>query len=241
VAQTLAHFIFECNLGKLISYTLKFAALLAAIVHDVGHPGVNNLFLIASKHKLALTYNDKSPLENMHANFAFEVMLVDKCNVLGNFPKDQVLGIRRAMIEMILATDNAKHAKYLDILNTRISKGDMFDEKSGVEDQITLLRIALHAADVSNPAKRVDLYKKWTGFIVEEFYCQGDKERELDLPIGAINDRKNPIPEAKFQVGFISAIVLPLYNSFSRIPGMNISHCVDMLNKNLQMWKTDGP
>lgn len=44
-----------------------FSMLVAAYCHDVGHDGVNNTFHVASGSELALTYNDNSVLENMHA------------------------------------------------------------------------------------------------------------------------------------------------------------------------------
>jgi len=52
-----------------------FSTLVGALAHDVGHPGLNNLFLVKSKHPLALTYNDRSPLENMHASVLYEVFM----------------------------------------------------------------------------------------------------------------------------------------------------------------------
>ena len=43
-----------------------FAALFAALIHDVGHPARTNQFLINTGHDLALLYNDNSVLENHH-------------------------------------------------------------------------------------------------------------------------------------------------------------------------------
>ena len=49
-----------------------FALLTSALAHDVGHPGVNNAFLVNTGAPLAMRYNDISPLENMHASIMFE-------------------------------------------------------------------------------------------------------------------------------------------------------------------------
>ena len=51
-----------------------YALLLAALAHDLEHPGVNNSYLIKSKHPLAITYNDISVLENRHAACFFELV-----------------------------------------------------------------------------------------------------------------------------------------------------------------------
>ena len=55
-------------------------ALIAAAVHDVAHPGNNNLFEVKTMSKLALRYNDVSVLENMHAATAFETLAKSGCN-----------------------------------------------------------------------------------------------------------------------------------------------------------------
>ena len=51
-----------------------FSAVVGAFVHDVGHTGVNNNFLVQTGSQLALRFNDQSPLENMHVAIAFEAM-----------------------------------------------------------------------------------------------------------------------------------------------------------------------
>merc|ERR1740138_1575972 len=50
------------------------AFIIAAICHDVKHFGRNNAFCIASEHQLAVLYNDKCVLENMHTATTFELL-----------------------------------------------------------------------------------------------------------------------------------------------------------------------
>ena len=59
-----------------------FAALFAALIHDVHHPGRTNQFLINTRHELALLYNDNSVLENHHLAVAFQTMQVRKKSML---------------------------------------------------------------------------------------------------------------------------------------------------------------
>lgn len=44
----------------------KFSLMIAALSHDLDHPGVNNAFLVNTRDPLATVYNDSSVLENAH-------------------------------------------------------------------------------------------------------------------------------------------------------------------------------
>ena len=48
-----------CNVIDFLEYHETFAVLVAALAHDLGHPGVNSRFLIGTRHTLAMTYNDR--------------------------------------------------------------------------------------------------------------------------------------------------------------------------------------
>ena len=96
---------------------LRFGLLVAAVGHDLGHPGVNNPFLVEpgpevrfgsssgpgalrlfffnlrglvvectswvprTRHEVAVTYNDRSPLENMHCAKLFQILRQPETNV----------------------------------------------------------------------------------------------------------------------------------------------------------------
>jgi len=54
------------SIQEIISPASYFAGLIAAAIHDFKHPGKNNAYLVNSENELALRYNDKAVLENMH-------------------------------------------------------------------------------------------------------------------------------------------------------------------------------
>mmetsp|Transcript_32872 Transcript_32872/g.53118 ORF Transcript_32872/g.53118 Transcript_32872/m.53118 type:complete len:140 (-) Transcript_32872:110-529(-) len=102
------------------------------------------------------------------------------------------------------------------------------------QGRLLRLQLALHAADLGNPAKPWGTYMAWTDRVMREFYEQGDEERSLGLPVSMGYDRDNPIPRPKFQQGFINYIVLPLYSTFGAFPGIQIEPCMSQLNQNLE-------
>ncbi|CAK9025054.1 5'-cAMP phosphodiesterase 4 (Phosphodiesterase 4) (DdPDE4) [Durusdinium trenchii] len=83
---------------------------IAALGHDMGHPGVNNAFMVNSRQDLALTYNDRSVLENYHAA-ELERLLVSR-RVLA-LPKALEQKERQVRIAYILSTDMSKHMQDL--------------------------------------------------------------------------------------------------------------------------------
>ena len=77
------------------------AALIAAAVHDVDHPGVNNNFLVNSSSEMALLYNDESVLENHHLAVAFQLMQSENCDILESFSKAERQQFRKMVIDMV--------------------------------------------------------------------------------------------------------------------------------------------
>jgi hypothetical protein len=84
--------------------------LISAIGHDVGHPGVNNAFLVALNAPLAQLYNDRSVLESFHCA-AYSQILRRYWR-----PAFDDIAMRKLMINSILATDMGLHFKYMQDL-----------------------------------------------------------------------------------------------------------------------------
>lgn len=51
------------------------------------------------------------------------------------------------------------------------------------------MEAVLHSADISNPIKSFNVYSQWTDRIIEEFWNQGDKERELGMTLTYLCDK----------------------------------------------------
>lgn len=217
VLQT-AHFLLQAEaLDDVFSDLEILAVLFAAAIHDVDHPGVTNQFLINTGHELALQYNDASVLENHHLYMAFKILTEKDCDIFANLGGKKRQTLRRMVIELVLATDMSKHMSLLADLRTMVEtkkvSGSGMLNLDNYADRIQILQNMIHCADLSNPAKPLRLYRKWTGRLIEEFFRQGDKERELSLEISPMCDRES-VEVEKSQVSFIDFVCHPLWETW---------------------------
>lgn len=208
----------------------RCALLVSASSHDVGHPGVNNLLLIETAHELAVRYNDKAPLENMHCTRLFEILCVPRNNIFSGLPKQDFQEVRKTCIEAILHTDNSQHFKMVKDLHIfcevhsevlDLSREAHARDPSGfpgreatecfrqTDTRNMLLQMMLHVADISNPTKPFRICRIWAQKCLEEFFLQGDQERSLGLQVQALNDRER-VNRPQSQIGFIEFLVAPL-------------------------------
>lgn len=134
--------------------------LITAIGHDVGHPGVNNAFLVALNAPLAQLYNDRSVLEAFHCAAYSQILRRYWRAAFEDIP------MRGLMINSILATDMGVHMKYmrdLGNLQERLHHNEGTDGWSPqVLDEYRVLACALlvKCADISNVVSgKVDVGK----------------------------------------------------------------------------------
>ena len=76
VTQAMHCFIEEEKIGQFLTPMEKMCSLLAAVTHDLDHPGVNQHFLIATKSHLASLYNVS------HSNYhqlSFMIIFISLC------------------------------------------------------------------------------------------------------------------------------------------------------------------
>jgi hypothetical protein len=250
IVQTVLLYTIYGNLQKLLDLNEidLVSIFIAASIHDLGHPGYTNNYLINTKNDLAIRYNDQSVLENYHASEGFNIIFKKKdCNILENLPNDDYKICRKRIIQCVLATDMTQHNKQFQFLKNKIKtfgikNGENFEKIfEGLDPIISynlkqeFLNVIIHSADVSNPTKPLNIYTHWAKRCVDEFFKQGDMEKKLGLPVSFNCDRE-AVLLSQSQVGFIDAIVFPLFSALVQC-FENLNFTIDNLTKNEEYYK----
>lgn len=245
--------------AKRMSALDRVLSMASAAMHDVAHPGVTNAFLEKARADLALRYNDKSILENMHVSLGFETMARSKsCDWFsllpqeyqdpeeqGAAPVDLQRYARKLIIEMVLSTDMVTHSHCVNDLADLASAAREDDESEGdeatkwseLDHKMFMMKTALHAADISNPCKPRQIMLQWTDRINLEFWAMGDKERSMGLSISPLCDRESGMKSVpKNQLGFIQFVIRPLYAPLAQIIP-EASEALKILDDNVKFWK----
>lgn len=234
------------NIADIASFSQldKCALFLSTIVHDFKHPGLTNNYLIQTSNKIALRYNDSSPLESFHIAEMFKLIKSKgSCDIFSDLTQEDYMLIRKKMIKCVLSTDMIHHSKLVSSIKSLVEKKESsgnenylyshyksLDEKEQVNMQQEYINLLMHTSDISNPAKPFEIYRQWAELVVKEFFIQGDKERNLGLPISYLCDRtKTTVPEA--QITFIDYIILPLYTPLSEL-FQGLRFLLDNINNN---------
>jgi len=199
-------------LAHILTDIERLAIVVAAIIHDFRHPGQNNNFQVNTSNDIALTYNDRSVLENYHVSQAFRVARDANCNIFAGMDEAERKDVRDLVIETVLATDMASHFEILSTFKTKLASELEMERR---QDRVLLLKMAIKCADIAHTTKRPSLHHEWTDRVQEEFFSQGDSEKAQGLPPSPFMDRtKSNVP--KSQVGFLDFVVKPLFEAWTQ-------------------------
>ena len=237
----------KSHMHKAYSKLEIFSLFTAALSHDVGHLAVNNVYLVKARHELAITYNDVSPLENMHCAELYRVLGQTETNIFSGMTDSQWRESRKIILPCILGTDMTAHFSQIkDVQAFHAANGEEIQPftsgKTDVvpspfldaEKRLFMMVISLHCADISNPYKNFPSCKKWAEMIVVEFCEQGDREKAEGLEVSPMCDRTS-LNLYNMQMGFIEFVVAPLIIGFINIlPALNgIGHT---MAQNMASW-----
>ena len=214
VLHSLNYIVVAGGLAPALAPLEALAALLAAAVHDLAHPGVTNAFLVAASAPLALRYNDAHPLENHHLCSAFALLARPGCDVTAGMAPGEARALRRLVIGLVLATDMADHGAFMAEAARRMAPPAGLALAASAADRELALRLALKCADVGNAAKPVAAAVRWGVAILTELFAQGDLERARGMPISPVCDRRSASVAAA-QLSFLEGVARPLYSQLA--------------------------
>ncbi|KAK9238741.1 hypothetical protein V1525DRAFT_455623 [Lipomyces kononenkoae] len=236
----------ESSLSGILDPIDALALLVTAMGHDVGHPGVTNAFLIASRSPLARIYSERSVLESFHCA-AFSQILAR------HWPLMMEKNIKELIVDAVLATDMALHFDYMQKFDRifRHSNGLVTnDEMENARMKTLLCSMLIKCADISNVARRLDISKYWGTALSMEFKKMSDLEEELGLKPPAITqpdkrstmptnvlsqDDKESVALAKSQLFFITTFAEPLFDAVQQVVP-ELRHIASNIAKNRVAW-----
>lgn len=152
-------------------------------------------------------------------------------NIFKHVPKDEMKGLRKSIIHLVLATDMSNHYDEMGLFKVHFI--DNPQPTCNEDTSKILYSILLHSADVSNPTRPKDVAIHWAEAFAEEQFILGERRKHLGLPLGPFMDRQTPnIP--KTQTGFIQFIVKPLFELVNSV--VDLHEALANIDNNFKYW-----
>ncbi|NWZ93532.1 PDE4B phosphodiesterase, partial [Nesospiza acunhae] len=218
------------------------AAIFAAAIHDVDHPGVSNQFLINTNSELALMYNDESVLENHHLAVGFKLLQEEHCDIFQNLTKKQRQTLRKMVIDMVLATDMSKHMSLLADLKTMVetkkvtSSGVLLLDNYTDRIQQDKIHLALLSTLMTN-SLRAGSWENSVNFLFQTLVLP-----ESLWPLSqACSVRVWKGYYSFHKVGFIDYIVHPLWETWADLVQPDAQDILDTLEDNRNWYQSMIP
>ncbi|KAJ2439555.1 3',5'-cyclic-nucleotide phosphodiesterase, partial [Coemansia sp. RSA 2424] len=232
------------------------ALVVASMCHDLGHPGLNNAFMVRAHTQLAEIYNDQSVLENFHAacfsmimSYFFTDFVVPKShngssqqqqqqqNGHSPSPSFDYEEFRRIAVHAILATDMARHFEFIGKCKAQYER---FMSGSNLPltvqqheaERAQLAASILKCADISNIVRPFNISQRWTQRLNREVTLQGNIEESLGLSRSIVVDSDN-IPTS--QIAFYESCGRPLFNAVADLVP-ELRFMPEQLENNIRNW-----
>ncbi|XP_031296491.2 high affinity cAMP-specific and IBMX-insensitive 3',5'-cyclic phosphodiesterase 8A isoform X2 [Camelus dromedarius] len=251
VLHATAYFLCKERIKQTLDPLDEAAALIAATIHDVDHPGRTNSFLCNAGSELAILYNDTAVLESHHAALAFQLTNGDdKCNIFKNMERNDYRTLRQGIIDMVLATEMTKHFEHVNKFVNSINKPlaaleenretDKDQEAINTmlrtpENRTLIKRMLIKCADVSNPCRPLEQCIEWAARISEEYFSQTDEEKQQDLPVVMPVFDRNTCSIPKSQISFIDYFITDMFDAWDAF--VDLPELMQHLDNNFKYWK----
>ncbi|KAK8870492.1 hypothetical protein M9Y10_008375 [Tritrichomonas musculus] len=206
----------------------------AAIAHDAGHEGFNNVYNVNAQTPLGILFKDQSVMEMYHCTVIIRIIAQEECNIFHAISVEDRKKIWFWITQMILATDMAHHFKLVKNANDIMDQGPI--NLSNPKHRLMAMTMLMKVSDISNVSRPFEIADKWCDVLCEEFWRQGDMELAGGLQISSALNERGKGNKPKGQVNFYTVVCMPLYQAIARIfPELEVN--LDAVKSNLEKWK----
>ena len=202
------------------------AFLLAALGHDIGHPGHTNQYEEAMSTQLARTCRNSSILETLHVCHLRELFRNQEYNVFSELEPREQNEIKKFVTDLVLSTDatfSDEHKKTL----TRVKSLDVYLDSSSryfSGRKTKLFTSVLHAFDLGAQCTDLEVALQWERRIAKEFRNEARmlQDESLAVPnhlaiyLSSDEEQELTKKEAEAEVEFLTKTVQPLWQEVCR-------------------------
>ncbi|CAJ1987576.1 cAMP specific phosphodiesterase [Leishmania donovani] len=237
VCQTLHTYLYTGKASELLTELECYVLLVTALVHDLDHMGVNNSFYLKTDSPLGILSSasgNNSVLEVHHCSLAIEILSDPAADVFEGLSGQDVAYAYRALIDCVLATDMARHGDLSRVFDDMAKAGY---DSNNQESRRLVMETLIKAGDVSNVTKPFETSRMWAMAVTEEFYRQGDMEKEKGVEVLPMFDRSKNNELARGQIGFIDFVAGKFFRDIVGNLFHGMQWCVDTVNSNRAKWQ----
>ncbi|KAK7196454.1 cAMP specific phosphodiesterase [Novymonas esmeraldas] len=237
VCQTLHTYLYVGKASEYLTELECYVLLVTALVHDLDHMGVNNSFYLKTDSPLGILSSasgNNSVLEVHHCSLAIEILSDPAADVFEGLNTDDVAYAYRALIDCVLATDMARHGDLLKVFE-KMANGNY--DRNNQESRRLVMETLIKAGDVSNVTKPFATSRMWAMAVTEEFYRQGDMEKEKGVEVLPMFDRSKNNELARGQIGFIDFVAGKFFRDIVGNFFTGMQWCVDTVTSNRAQWQ----
>ncbi|XP_041357015.1 cGMP-dependent 3',5'-cyclic phosphodiesterase-like isoform X2 [Gigantopelta aegis] len=217
-AYAVTHFCYlliqNIKLEKYLEPIEMFALFVSCMCHDIDHRGTTNSFQVQSQSVLAALYSSEGSVMERH-HFAQSMCIVNTegCNIFENLSSKDYQSVLDLMRDIILATDLAHHLRILKQLQEMAVNG--YDQTKPRNKKF-LLCLLMTSCDLSDQTKNWDNTKHIASLVYQEFFSQGDMEKNTGKkPLEMMDREKANIPD--LQISFLDGIASPVYKVLGQL------------------------
>ncbi|CAJ0650603.1 8978_t:CDS:2 [Entrophospora sp. SA101] len=212
VVAVLYYMLNDLGAAKYLTSLDSICLMIAGLCHDVGHPGLNNVYQVNARTPLALKYKNESVLENYSCTLTMELLSKHKLFQMDNNSSSSGIDSR-----CCYSSSSSTFTSPESSPTSTTSPSRLFPTTPTLLDKdrrLILLKVLLHAADLSNTVRPWEISKCWSDCVVEEFFKQGDLEKLKNLPVSPNMDREQT-HQSQISLGFGDYVVKPYFEAFA--------------------------